>query len=294
VYDWRLDLGTQADQLAANIEAHSTPSEPATIVGHSAGGLVACLAWARLVAHGTTNLCRRIISICSPFQGSYGPIQWLSGLNPSVQQLLALGALPGQAGSVLAQWQLAFLGNLAATWPSFYELFPALGGTDAVGDPARVALYDATNYPPALAIDQNWLNFSRFGFQPGIAGPDTFPPPAVMTCVVSTGLTTAYRLLSAARPLNLTALGVGQDGDGIVTATSQERRSAAVVYVTGSHASVPLGITTTGLLARLILDPRTPPTPAPPAQIVTTAVPVNSSDPPESNYLTGLVCIGGG
>jgi pimeloyl-ACP methyl ester carboxylesterase len=294
-YDWRKDLKTAATSLAANIRANSTAAEPATIVGHSAGGIVAVLAWAQLNASGDTAKVRRIISICTPFQGSYGPLQWLLGISPSIQQLLALSQWgPGAAPTFAFHWSLSFLNELALTWPAFYELYPALGGTEAQTDPARAFLYQASNYGAPTSPSQTWLDFVRLSFQPGLAGPDTFPPDWVMTCVVASGLATPFMLNSRAVPLQLAALGVTSDGDSVVTVGSQTRSPALIYSVTGNHASVPLAITTSGLLAKLILDPRGPVTPPSPSVVVLPALPDTVTDAPESDYISGLVCIGGG
>lgn len=294
-YDWRLDLNAAATSLASSIRRTSTAAEPATIVGHSAGGLVAVLAWSQLVASGDTAKVRRIISICSPFQGSYGPLQWLLGVSGSVQQLLAMGTWgPGLLPTLHAKWALDFLNALALTWPSFYELYPALGGSEAVGDPNRALLYTAGNYRSPTAPDQHWLDFSRNTFQAQLRDPNTFPPDWVMTCVSADGLATPFMLNSSSVPLKLGNLGVTSDGDGVVTAGSAERSPALVVSVTGAHASVPLAITTSGLLAALILDPRGPVTPPPPNVVVLPALPATTTDAPASEYISGLVCIGGG
>lgn len=293
-FDWRFDLTSAAASLSANIQAHSTPAEPATIVGHSAGGLVAVLAWANLVAAGQTNLVRRIISICTPFQGSYDPINWITGVNVSVQQLLAIGGLTGLPTNIAANLVILFLANLALTWPAFYELFPFYNGTEAAKDPNRRLLYQHTNYPSNLDVSSNWLAHSQTVFQNAIADPSAFPPDYVMTCVVSTGLRTPNKLLTPALPILLTAVGQTQDGDGTVTAGSQTRSPAQLVTLAGSHASVPLAITLSGLLAQLITDPRGPLAPPPPPINVPVALPVNVTDPPESDYVTGLQCLSGG
>lgn len=294
-YDWRLFLGVAADQLATNIISHSTPAEPATIVGHSAGGLVACLAWQRLVIAGKQNLCRRIISICSPFQGSYAPQQFAFGQSASVQQLLALASVPAtQFSAPLGSWALAFLNAVALTWPCFYELMPSLLGAEAATDPNRALLYDAGNYDVGAAVSQNWLNHATGVFQPAMQAPDTFPPDYVMTCVVASGLNTSRALSSTTLPIALSSLSANNDGDATVTAGSQLRTPSLKVSVVGSHQSVPLAITTSGLLAQLITDPRGPLTPPPPAIVVANPLPFNTTDPPEAEPYNPVACIGGG
>jgi pimeloyl-ACP methyl ester carboxylesterase len=294
-YDWRMDLGHHADVLTASIEANSTLAEPATIVAHSAGGIVAVLAWARLKAHGNEGLCRRIITLCTPFQGSYSPQQWMLGVSPNVAQLLALAAIPGTTGSApVGQWALSYLNAVALTWPTFYELMPALGGSEAAKDPNRSLLYAAGNYDVGAAVSQTWLDFSRLSFQPGLAGPDTFPPDWVLTCVTSSSIATPERLASSAVPIALNSLANTFDGDGVVTVGSQTRSPSKLVTVNGYHTSVPLAITVSGLLAQLIEDPRGPLTPPPSKLIVPGALPFNTYDPPEADPYNSPLCIGGG
>jgi pimeloyl-ACP methyl ester carboxylesterase len=293
-YDWRLDLNAAATSLAGNIRRHSTLAEPATIVGHSAGGLVAVLAWANLNATGDAGLVRRIISICTPFQGSYEPIQWLVGISPSVQQCIALGnsLIPGS--SSVAYWGLNYLNALALTWPSFYQLFPSLVGSEAANDPNRPLLYQVANYPIPTTPSQAWLDYVRNTFQPLIASPATFPPDYVMTCVVAGACVTPDGLQSKSIPLTLRSMGSTWDGDGIVTIGSQTRDPSAVVRVAGSHDSVPMAITQSGKLRDLILDPRGPLDPPPPEVRVAQPIAFNVTAPPESDYVSTLQCIGGG
>ncbi len=151
-YDWRLKIEPQAVLLANRIRTDATPAEPATIVGHSMGGLIACLAWKELNTTSQANLVRRVISLGSPFQGSYATIQWLTGTSASVQQIIALGNAVAPALSAIAtQFLLPNLNSVALTWPAFYELFPGLGGTEEAIDPNRARLYDAANYPFAIS-----------------------------------------------------------------------------------------------------------------------------------------------
>ena len=294
-YDWRLDLNTQAQQLADNIRQHSTPTAPATIVGHSAGGLVAVLAWANLLATSEQILVRRIITICTPFQGSYGTLAWLTGASGTVQQLLNLGNLSMWNSQVIAtKWTLQFIDNVLLTWPSFYQLMPSLLGDEAGNDPNRKLLYTAADYPPDAPPSQAWLDAARLTFQPLIFGSTTRPPSWVMSCVYGQDLVTFNSLQSPNVPVNLQQLGTTQMGDGTVTGASARRDPGVNYGVNGTHASIPLNIALNGFLAELILDPRGPTDPTPPNEQIPGGLPVLVTDPPESDPVSGLVCIGGG
>lgn len=293
-YDWRLDLRTHATALATAISNSITPLDPCTLVGHSAGGLICSLAYGQLVAAGKANLVRRLVAIGSPFQGSYAPIQWLLGTNPSVLQLIALGNLNGFPPPFNLEFQLNFLNALALTWPAFYELYPSLLGTEVDDDPRRPELYDLSTYGAPTAPSPVWLDFAKTTFQPVMAAANTIPPDWVLTTVAGTGLTTVSKKTSSRVPLSLSELGTSSDGDGVVTVGSAHRSSGKQVNVVSAHASLPLGIAASGLLAQLITEVRNPPDPPPPPVFVGVPVGQNVTDPPESDYVSGLTCIGGG
>lgn len=294
-YDWRRDLLTTAENFATLVRSSSTAENPGTLVGHSAGGLVALLVWASLVKSGETALIRRIITICSPIQGSYEPINWLTGTLPGVQQLLALFPLVSRAAlPVPVYWTLDYLNALVLTWPAFYELYPGLLGFDATVDINRPSLYVPGNYPPRIRPSPAWLTYARTVFQPALFDSSAFPPDYVLTCVASMGLVTAFELLSTDSPLDLTNLGTTPFGDGIVNTTSQIRAPGKVVRVTGGHASVPIGLAVNGVLADLIRDPRGPLSPPPLPLIVDKPLPIDVTDPPQSAEWNGYCAIGGG
>jgi len=293
-YDWRKDIIISANETATAIRGNVTADNPATLVGHSMGGLLCTAVWRILGTTNQQNLVRRIITICSPFQGSYGPISWLNGGSPMVQQILncafpsiALGALPA------LKWTLGFLNGVALTWPSFYELFPGLGGSEAINDPNRALLYNAANYPAIAPASAAWLGNSRDTWQPYISAPEAIPPNWVATCVYGTGFETANKLNTNTAPLDLSKLGTTMDGDAIVTIGSAQRTGALNIGVQGNHSSVPGGIAISGQLADMIRDPRGPITPPAPSKLLVDPIGMNVTDPPEADDVTGLVCIGG-
>jgi pimeloyl-ACP methyl ester carboxylesterase len=293
-YDWRLDISSNASSLATNIRNHSTPAEPATIVGHSMGGLVGILAYSLLKAAGQDNLVRRIITICSPFLGSYAPIQWLAGVSPSIEQLLNLANAAAlnpfiQPGTLT----LGYINGVALTWPGFYDVLPALTGDEANHDPNRILLYTAANYPLASRPSQAWLDQVKTTFQPLLQAPTAFPPSWVMTCVYGEGIDTAVALTSNKTPLNLNSLATTSQGDGIVTSESAQRSPGLNIGVVGSHSSIPLAMALDGSLAKLILDPRGPLDPPPPNIPFAGTKAMLVTDPPASDPCDGTTCIGG-
>lgn len=293
-WDWRKSPLAFAIEMARWVRLNSSPTHPATLIGHSAGGLVAVLVWRELVLTGQSNLIRRVISICSPFAGSYGGVEFLGGISDTVRQILQIGYAMSPLLATSAYWTLKYISNLALTWPTFYYLWPALGVPEAAQDPNRVLLYDARYYPSYLQVSQDWLDSANDYWQSLMRSPDTHPPEWVMTSVVGDGCVTSNALRSRGVPINFQALGNTWRGDGVVTSASATRSSAAIVEICSAHDSAALNMARSGLLAQLVIDPRGPVTPPPPPLIVPEAMGVSVSAPPNSESLTGLTCLSGG
>jgi pimeloyl-ACP methyl ester carboxylesterase len=294
VYDWRLLIETQATQLANGIAATTDPAFPATLVGHSMGGLVAIATYVNLFFMGKQNLIRRIITLGTPFQGSYYAVQMMAGTHPSVEQLLKVFTYGQWNPAVpIGHWTIDFIAGVFATWPALYELLPSLQGPDALLDPNRPLLYNAANWPSYAPMKQKWLDYAKNTWQNTLFSVGAFPPAAVLTCVAGTGLKTAQNLIGADVPLKIKNIGSTFLGDGTVTVVSAIREPCLSYLVTCDHSSLPLGVARTGELAALILDPRVPP--APPVEIVNVskAKLQNVTDPPESDPVDCQTCIGG-
>jgi hypothetical protein len=216
----------------------------------------------------------------------------MNGTSGTIQQLLAIGQLWPLIPVVNPLlWYSDFLSNIALTWSAFYELMPSLLGSEEEADPYRNLFFNAANYPSGLAASNAWLGYATNTFQPLFASPLVQPPPWVMTCVYGTGIPTPNQLLTNTSPLILGNLGYTLAGDGVVTSGSAQQPQALAVSVTGTHSSIPLGIAQSGLLASLITDPRAAPSPTPPTVIVLKPVPMNVTDPPESDPVSGTVCL---
>lgn len=294
-YDWRLTLETVAANLAQQIRQSVTPGEPATLVGHSAGGLVCVLAWANLLASGDSDKIRRIITIGTPFQGSYGTVQWLVGFNQTVIELLNAGvALRGTLGFDPAKWTLDYLSAIALSWPSFYELFPFLGTPDATIDPYRPLLFNAANYGSIPPVSQGHLDHAADSFQPAVRAALPTIPSWVLTTVAAQGLATPFRLRTNVVPLDLMALDSTQDGDGVVLASSAAVSTSKTYFVAGEHNSLPYGLAQSGELRDMILDQRGPLTPPSPPKRLEKGIGMNVTAPPESDPVSGLQCLSGG
>jgi pimeloyl-ACP methyl ester carboxylesterase len=294
-YDWRLNVLAAAADLAGVIIGQDSPEVPCTIVGHSMGGLVAMMAWKILNTSGFSANVRRIITLGTPFQGSYYTISWLSGANLSIQQQLGLALLSGFPIRLHPpDFSLENLNSIALTWPGFYQLYPALIGSDSGDDPNRQFLYNATNYPANATPAQAWLDYARNQWQADIQGAGATPPTWVATYVFGSGIQTPNSLGSNIAPLQLNLLGSTMNGDGVVTTLSAVRSEGYTVEVSAEHNSMPLALAQSGDLVKLILDPRGPPDPTPPPLVIGTAFSENVTAPPELDYVSTLQCLQGG
>lgn len=266
-WDWRMEIVSAGVALAARITATDSPENPATIVGHSAGGLVALMAWAALKDAGLTAYVRRIVTLATPFQGSYYPLALVNETDPGVGQLLAWNhiaysvygpaVLPGE----FSYWTWAELFLLFATFPAFYELFPSMIGNLAATDPDRIYLYNAQNYPADKRPSQAWLDYARTVFQPRVGNSFYFPPAGIMTCVSGRGWETADTLNATIPFSNVAGLTYAFDGDSIVQEESAIERPCQNYSYSIEHNSFPQILAGNGDLARYIIDPRVPPTP---------------------------------
>lgn len=293
-YDWRLDIIRNANSVATNIRNTATPATPATLVGHSEGGLVSLAAYAILATTGQTNLVRRIVTIGSPIGGSYVTAFIIGGVYPSMQYILSLSALSYFNPLVLAtSFTLEFVNGVFLTWPAFYELWPSLVGAEAAADPNRALLYNVANYRPPASPSQAWLDYARGNWSELINSPAAFPPAWVLTCVAGDGFATGEKLTSSEIPLKLLSIGTTQHGDGVVTVASATRNPCAAVQVNAEHNTLPLAIALDGTLAKLIVDPRGPPSPPPPVLMIENPVTQKITEPPQSDPVSGEVCIGG-
>lgn len=293
-YDWRKSPISAATDLANRIADEATPANPATLVGHSLGGLVAVLAWQTLVAGGQSNLVRRLITVCTPFQGSYFPIAFLGGVDPSITQMMTtMSQAPPWLGTA-ARFLLDYLCNVALTWPGFYSVWPALNGSEAVTDPYRKLLYNPANFPAGLQVSTPGLVNWALAFQTAINSPDTFPPAWVATYVVSSGFLTFDVVNNPTPPILPGSLGTTFRGDGIVTTGSMTRSPGLLFRVTCEHGSALFDLIANGEMVPLILDPRGPDSPPPEPETYTGLMPQVVTATPQSEYVSGLECLSGG
>lgn len=285
-WDWRKDVYAAGVELAAQIRDTASPTRPAAIAAHSAGGLVARACWSDLVRTGDTDLVRRVVTLGTPHQGTYAPVMLLSGDSSYTADLLYWNNVLG-AGldfspflNPIVDWTVADLVDLAATWPALYELFPVPGSPNASADPHRAALTDRALWPRNVGLSRAWLAYSRDVFGPWMLSPQSFPPSWVLTTVGGYGYWTKNILDQPQRLGNPNAVGITNLGDGLVAFDSAIISNSAVYSLRAPHSSLFIETVNSGDLVKWIVEERDPPAPPPPPVEISGVTPVLIGDPP--------------
>jgi Lecithin:cholesterol acyltransferase len=293
-YDWRLSARISGPQLAALIAAEVLDADPCSIVAHSFGGLVSRVAWQTLKTQGKTGLIRRVVTLGSPHQGSYGVVALWSLDSDQLTQVrnltLATSALLSLISPLIAPfpWTPTALVRLCATFPAFYETLPFLAGTYASGDPNRAALY-GTTWPADRSISAAWQTYARTTWQTLMASPDTAIPSWVMTSVAGLNQSTPDTLRNPALLGGPQAYDHSPNGDNAVMELSALLADSAQVRVNARHADLPNQLAASGMLAQLVTAIRPPLTPPPAPTVITgAAVPLLAGPPVPSVLWPGL------
>jgi len=284
-FDWRKSADANAAALASRILADGGAAAPATIVGYSAGCLVARRAYWYLAQQGAAAACRRVVLIGGPNYGSYSmPLLW-AGSSDTLSQLLLLSnllpgifLLPGYIGSPNSLSPSECI-SIVQTWPAAYELLPALGAPDAASDPQRAALYSGT-WPADRTPSPAWIEYVTSVWQPWLISAAAVPPPAVLTCVGGQGVITPFGVRDAAAIGRPAGYGSTEAGDGRVTLGESLLPGSEQVTLNSSHADMYEALIYSGQLLALILDPREPPAPAPAPVVVPGVVSASRQEAP--------------
>jgi len=274
LYDWRKSITDAGQALANLIRDKDTASDPCSIVAHSMGGLVARAAWASLVLSGQESKVRRIVTLGSPHQGTYAPVSVLSGRYEALDQLEFVSYTLTSGINVL-QWPIEFrrynvpaIRDVAATWPALYSIFPVMGGSDAMNDPHRADLFERSNWPTSIPVQQTWLSYARAVFGPFLLSPTSQPPAWVLTTVAGQGVPTPAGLVRPELLGSAAAIGETQDGDGVVTGSSALMAESKRYVVSARHSDMPAYTAASGELAEWVLEVRDPITPVPPPETI--------------------------
>lgn len=290
-YDWRMDLHAAGAALAARIREEVNPGDPCALVGHSAGGLIARLAWWRLASTGQQGLIRRIVTLGSPHWGSYAAARIWGTDDDLVASIayflgpasaLPLFECPADLRPLLVAGALA---TLCASWPSLYQTLPSTFEPDQTFDGDRGALYQPGSWPATRQVSAARLASALGDWQPLLAGPETLPPASVLTTVAGTGFPTRHRLGNAALLGAPDAIAGFADGDGTVTRSSALLGPARRYTVPASHFGMLYAQALLSRLPQWVVEEG--PAPSPDAQPVALPGPTQAEphEPPFPNFV---------
>lgn len=272
-YDWRLRIETTGEQLATAIRVRATPADPAEIVAHSQGGLLARVAWRSLVQTGQTSLVRRIVSLGTPWNdGSYAAAVLWAGDDPELVFLYIVSSgvslLRHWTGSLFGFPSLEGLVQVTATWPAVYELLPPpLPHVTSPPDPDRGELYVLANWPVNRGIDGAHLLHAGGAWRLILNDPASQPPNDVLTCIAGEGWGTPVGIRDPSLLGQDHCLRGTFEGDGRVPLHSALAPGGRNVIVRSQHGDIILHPTVLESIGEWVSEPRAPAPPADPVHL---------------------------
>lgn len=232
VIDWRYRLSQNAVELVRQIRELSGLGQ-VSIMAHSRGGLVTAFALNLLADAGELDRVRNVVTLGTPWAGSYLPVLYLAGgdrLNRAVSA--------GLAARLGRSWPLDYRSTpqeLFASWPASYELLPDPAAAAANGDPLAAQLYD----PASWAATGATVNADRLAEARGL-WPERRPMPAGVRwlAVVGDGYGTAGPVASLDNLADPASVPDDLDGDGIVPLWSATRGTRETVTLQLDHRAL--------------------------------------------------------
>lgn len=272
-YDWRLRVETNGLLLAQRIIDDNDANNPCSIVAHSLGGMVSLSAWRRLKSIGKENLVRRIVTLGTPYLGSYRPVLVFSKTDELIEQIRFISGLvralvtPVGGHILLPEWNDHSIAQLTMSWPSMYELMPVVNPLTLTTDPNRSRLYNAANWPAFLRPSQAWLTHALHDISPWLSEPASYPGDEILTVVAGTGYPTPSSLATPADLGEPTAIHSIDDGDGMVTVDSATYPRSAKYVLPCAHVDLARASVSLDILPGLVLAVRPPLPPQPATQV---------------------------
>lgn len=295
-YDWRKRIELVGDQLAQTIRDRATVADPAEIVAHSQGGLVARCAWRSLVLSGHSSLVRRIVSLGTPWHdGSYAACLLWHFNDEQFVQLYAVGAATRIATGGLVPGQMGYaslndLVKVTATWPSLYELLPPLRESALVADPNRSAIYDVDTWPEERGISAAHLAHAAGPWLELLDSAESTPPPHVLTCVAGRGFGTPEVLRDPSILGRYEAFKGTFEGDGRVTVQSALGPGGRTFVGNSGHGDLLIQPWVLDQVAEWVQEERSQP--APPAPVVVDQSRTVATLPPPVGMRAGILLVG--
>lgn len=187
-YDWRLDQGFLASQLAIYL-ATAKLTNPFQVVAHSNGGLVAQLAYPSFQALSPTNTWKQTVYVGTPHGGSYWSSAALAGWFPHGSDLALWARLfeipiplaPGINVNVVTALH-ALVATVFGSWPGLYGLLPNYFGVWQPLDSFAAQLAQVASYAGFWPGQQAARFSAAIGLMQLLAANLT-KPRAVETCV---------------------------------------------------------------------------------------------------------------
>ncbi len=222
-YDWRHSILQQGELLATRLRA--VFGQHVTLLAHSMGGLVARAALARAdLAHVTS-----VITLGTPHNGTFAPLQALRGTYPSVRRLAALDMLHTAE-------QLSH--EVFNTLPSLYEMLPHAGILSAID------LFTPANWPMNGPQPRHDLLHTARHFQAQLASGDER-----FTSIIGTGNRTVTGLARVGDEFEYL---VTSGGDGTVPVISATLAGADNRYLHCEHSALPRDATVAAAVIALL------------------------------------------
>lgn len=240
-YDWRRDMADTGAVFARVLAG--TNARDISVIGHSMGGLIARIA----MLSEAGQRVRRLITLGTPHNGSFAPVQAVRGVYPLVRRLAQID--PHHTPEQLAR-------DVFSSFHSLYQMLPLDASLDLI-DPRS---WPSTGpQPNATLLDRVPM------LQPG--GPD-----ARISAIAGYGFQTTVNL---ARVEDEFYYRYDFNGDGTVPTARATLTGCESWFCNVAHNELPRSPVVHQTLLRLLTDDAPPLPGAPPAQ---PADPMSASD----------------
>lgn len=153
-YDWRTDVATNGQRLAAFLSDDRTDGAEWTLIGHSMGGLVIKSALGRIGDEAASRI-KRVITCGTPWAGSFRAVELLAGHHDLIQTIVNLNRIFSRRNRF--QWMQEAV-RVVSGWPGVFDLMPM---------PELLAQYPPGEgqdfrIDPVLALVNPWFQLARY------------------------------------------------------------------------------------------------------------------------------------
>jgi pimeloyl-ACP methyl ester carboxylesterase len=257
-WDWRLNLFDTADKLAKFIP-QVTKGQDFRVVAHSAGGILARLAYAEYGDGKAAPDWKKTVFIGTPHGGTYTAAASLGGYWNQFGWFFTLATLCGLLpratlpNLILQGSPIDRLLNVVASWPSIYQLMPTNEPPWQGSDPNVKYLYRLSTWVAQNKhVQQKWIDsaealqaqLEQLQAQPHAPGVD----------VIGTGTPTLSAITDSNDLGSEDGYDRSLDGDGVVTISRAFLAGNGRVYINGVHAQLPADSAVQSILPRLLGD----------------------------------------